>query len=121
MATDNDTTIIKFFLHLSKGEQKKRFLERLNNPEKNWKFSSADIEERQYWDKYQKAYEDMLNATSTKEAPWYIIPADNKWYARAVISEIIAERIEELKLSPPQLSDSEAKKIAAARKRLENE
>ncbi|MBN2275680.1 MAG: polyphosphate kinase 2 family protein [Bacteroidales bacterium] len=112
--------IIKFFLNVSKGEQKKRFLERLDRPEKNYKFSAADVEERSYWNEYRKAYEDMLNATSTRWAPWYIIPADKKWFTRAVVADIIASRINKLKLKIPELSESELAKLKKARKELEN-
>ncbi len=100
--TDNDITVIKFFLHLSKEEQRERFLDRLNEPGKLWKFSAADLEERGYWDEYQTVYEKMLRATSTPHAPWYVIPADRKWFARAAIADVIARRIEELGLEPPQ-------------------
>ena len=89
--TQNGTVILKFFLHLSKDEQRNRFLERIDNPEKNWKFSFGDINERNYWDEYQTAYEDALSNTSLDDAPWYIVPADNKWFTRAAIANIIAE------------------------------
>jgi len=117
----NDTTVIKFFLNVSKDEQRERFLERLDNPEKNWKFSSADLRERGYWDRYQEAYEDMLSATSTEEAPWYVIPADRKWFARAAIADIITSRIAELNLQPPSVSDEQRAELADARKTLEAE
>lgn len=116
-----DTTVIKFFLNVSKAEQKKRFLERLDNPEKHWKFSAADLRERAHWGEYEEAFEDMLNATSTDEAPWYVIPADRKWFARAAIADIIASRIEDLKLEPPKLSEAQLADLAEARKQLEHE
>ena len=102
---DQGVVILKFFLHLSKEEQKKRFIRRIEIPEKNWKFSEADVKERQYWDQYQAAYEQAINATSTKVNPWYVIPADDKWYSRHLVSEIINERIEELNLSYPEVTD----------------
>jgi len=98
----NGTRIIKFFLHLSKEEQRKRFLERIDEPEKNWKFSRADIEERQYWDDYMKAYEKCLGATSTKEAPWYVVPADEKDNARLVVSQIVLDTMNKMKMSYPE-------------------
>lgn len=109
---DNGTIILKFFLHVSKEQQKERFLERLNIPEKNWKFSSADLKERAYWDKYQKVYEDMLNNTSTKFAPWYIIPADKKWFTRVAVGEIIVETFKSLNLRYPAPESEEAIKKA---------
>ncbi len=108
---DNDITVIKFFLHLSKDEQRERFLDRLNEPGKLWKFAAADLAERGHWDEYQEVYEKMLRATSTAHAPWYVIPADRKWFARAAIADVIARRIEELGLEPPQPS---AEQIAGA-------
>ena len=121
LLTDNDTTVIKFFLNVSKDEQKERFLERLDNPEKNWKFSAADLRERGHWDEYQMAYEEMLSATSTEQAPWYVIPADRKWFARAAIADIIASRIADLNLQPPQVSDEQRAELAECRKQLEQE
>jgi polyphosphate kinase 2 (PPK2 family) len=110
--------ILKFFLYLSKDEQKKRFLERINDPSKNWKFSSADLKERQYWDDYQKAYEDMLSNTSTNHAPWFVIPADDKWFTRLCVSEIICEEFEKLNLQYPVLSDEQKKDLAASKQLL---
>lgn len=101
---ENGTIILKFFLHVSKEEQKERFLARIDDQSKNWKFSAADVEERKYWDDYQKAYEDAISATSKKDAPWYIIPADKKWFARLLVSEIIVEALKKLKLEYPKLS-----------------
>ncbi|HPF40709.1 MAG TPA: polyphosphate kinase 2 family protein [Phycisphaerae bacterium] len=116
--TRNGTSVIKFFLHVSKGEQKERFLDRLDEPEKNWKFSEADLRERGYWKDYRHAYEEMLEHTSTDAAPWYVIPADNKWYTRAVVADIITTRIEALDLQPPTVSDERRAELAEARKRL---
>jgi PPK2 family polyphosphate:nucleotide phosphotransferase len=114
----NGTVIRKFFLHLSKKEQKKRFLARLDEPEKHWKFSEADIHEREYWDDYQDAYEDMIRHTSSKHAPWYVVPADNKWYTHLVVAAAIVESLEDLKLSYPKVDAAKLKEIAAARKLL---
>lgn len=115
----NGTVIRKFFLHLSKKEQKERFLARLDEPEKHWKFSAADIHERQYWDDYQDAYEKMIRATATKHAPWYVIPADHKWFAHLAVAAAIAETLEELNLCYPQVDAAKRKELAAARKELE--
>jgi PPK2 family polyphosphate:nucleotide phosphotransferase len=111
----NGTVIRKFFLHLSKKEQKKRFLARLDEPEKNWKFSAADIHEREYWDDYQKAYEDMIRHTASKHAPWYVVPADNKWFTHLVVSAAIVETLEELGLSDPKVDAAKRKELQAAR------
>lgn len=113
------TVIRKFFLNLSKKEQKKRFLARLDEPEKNWKFSASDIHERKYWDEYQEAYEEMIRNTSTEHAPWYVVPADNKWFSRLVISTVLVDTLESLKLSYPKVDDVKRKELAAARKILE--
>lgn len=115
------TVIRKFFLHVSKKEQKKRFLARLDEPEKNWKFSAGDIHERNYWRDYQDAYEEMIQHTATKHAPWYVVPADNKWFTRLVISSVIVEALESLKLSYPKLDESKKKALAEARHVLESE
>jgi PPK2 family polyphosphate:nucleotide phosphotransferase len=117
----NGTVVLKFLLHISKDEQKKRFLERLENPDKYWKFSDTDLEERDYWDKYTAAYEDMLNNTSTKHAPWYIIPADYKWFARALVADIITTSILSLNITYPQVDDRKLAQIAEAKQKLENE
>ena len=117
----NNTIIVKFFLNLSKKEQRKRFLERLDNPAKNWKFSVNDLHERGYWDDYQQAYEDMLNATSTEQAPWYVIPADKKWFSRACVADIITSRIEKLHLKYPTVPESERALLADAKKKLDAE
>jgi PPK2 family polyphosphate:nucleotide phosphotransferase len=116
----NGTVIRKFFLNVSKKEQKKRFLERLDEPEKNWKFSAGDVHERQCWDDYQDAYEEMITHTSSKEAPWYVVPADNKWFTRLVISTVVVDTLESLNLSYPKVDDAKRKELAAAKKRLES-
>jgi PPK2 family polyphosphate:nucleotide phosphotransferase len=117
----NNTCTIKIFLNVSKQEQRKRFLERLNKTEKNWKFSAADLRERAHWDEYQSAYEDMLGATSTDTAPWYVIPADKKWFARACVADIIAGRIAELDLKYPEVSEKDRAALAQAKAELESE
>ncbi len=101
---ENGTVVIKFFLHVSKEEQKERFLSRINDQSKNWKFSAADLAERKLWDKYQTAYEEAISSTSKKHAPWYIIPADKKWFARLLVSEIIVDTLNKLNLNYPELS-----------------
>jgi len=116
--TRNGTRIIKFFLHLSKEEQRKRFLKRIDDPEKNWKFSMADIEERGFWGDYMKAYEACLGATSTEEAPWHIVPADNKKNARLIISEIILDVFTKLKMAYPGTTPQRRRELLAIRKRL---
>jgi PPK2 family polyphosphate:nucleotide phosphotransferase len=117
----NATVIVKFFLHVSKDEQKRRFLERLDNPEKNWKFSAADLAERAYWDEYMEAYEDALAATSTKWAPWYIVPADHKWVTRAVVADVITSAIQDIGLRAPEVSAEQREALKEARKRLDEE
>lgn len=114
----NGTVIRKFFLHLSKKEQKKRFLDRLDEPEKNWKFSASDVRERECWDDYQDAYEDMICNTSTKEAPWYVVPADNKWFTRLVISTVVVDTLESLKLNYPKVDTAKRKELEAAKQGL---
>jgi PPK2 family polyphosphate:nucleotide phosphotransferase len=111
----NGTVIVKFFLHVSKDEQRKRFLARIDDSKKNWKFSSADIKERQYWPQYMEAYEACLGATSTKHAPWYVIPADDKNNARLIVSKVIAETLEDLKLSYPKTDATRLKELQAIR------
>jgi PPK2 family polyphosphate:nucleotide phosphotransferase len=118
---DNGTTIIKFFLHVSKEEQKKRFLARIDTPDKNWKFSMADTKERAFWDEYMKAYRDAIEATSTDMAPWYIIPADKKWFTRLAVSEVIVKTMESLKLHYPVVTEEHKKELEEARKMLEGE
>jgi PPK2 family polyphosphate:nucleotide phosphotransferase len=115
----NGTRIIKFFLHLSKEEQRKRFLDRIERPEKNWKFSLSDIEERKFWGDYMKAYEKCLSATSTKHAPWYIVPADDKPNARLIVSRIVLDTVEALKLSFPKTSAARRRELRSLRKQLE--
>jgi PPK2 family polyphosphate:nucleotide phosphotransferase len=114
----NGTRIIKFFLHLSKAEQRRRFLERINEPEKNWKFSLADIKERGYWKQYAKAYEECLGATSTRDAPWYIVPADDKENARLIVSSIILDTFASLKMSYPRTTRERRRELLAIRKQL---
>jgi PPK2 family polyphosphate:nucleotide phosphotransferase len=117
----NGTVILKFFLHVSKKEQKRRLLERLENPRKHWKFSAADLAERACWPDYIEAYEDALSATSTRHAPWFIIPADHKWVARALVSEILTRTIEGLHLTFPELTRAQQIALAKAKKFLQNE
>jgi PPK2 family polyphosphate:nucleotide phosphotransferase len=114
----NGTRIIKFFLHLSKEEQRKRFLERIERPEKNWKFTAADIEERKFWNQYMKAYEKCLSATSTKHAPWYIVPADDKLNARLIVSRILVDTVEALQLSYPKTSAARRRELRSLREQL---
>jgi len=114
----NGTIILKFFLHVSKEEQGKRLLERLNDPGKNWKFSEADLQERQLWDDYMRAYEDMINHTSTRHAPWYIIPADHKWFTHLTVSDIIVDTLKRLNLTYPSLTAEQRTQLALARERL---
>ncbi len=118
---ENGTIILKFFLHISKDEQKKRFLKRIDTPEKNWKFSSSDIDERKYWDKYQQAYAEAISATSQKHAPWYIIPADHKWYMRYAVSQVIVETLDGIKMSYPVLSDEQLANLESSKKQLLHE
>jgi PPK2 family polyphosphate:nucleotide phosphotransferase len=118
---ENGTIILKFFLHLSKDEQKMRFLERIDNPEKNWKFSTADINERQHWDEYMEAYEDLLSATSTNYAPWFVLPADDKWLTRLCMAAIIYDQFEQLNLSYPALSEAQLSQLKEIRKKLREE
>jgi PPK2 family polyphosphate:nucleotide phosphotransferase len=117
----NNTLIIKFFLHVSKDEQKQRFISRIDDPSKNWKFNMADVKERQHWDEYMLAYADMLKFTSTKEAPWYVIPADKKWFMRLAVSEIICQKLEELEINYPKVNGKLKDDIKEARRLLENE
>jgi PPK2 family polyphosphate:nucleotide phosphotransferase len=119
--TDNGTVVLKFFLHVSKKEQKKRFLSRIDEADKNWKFSPADYAERAYWDKYQDAFEDLLNHTSTEEAPWFVIPADNKWFARLAVSEAICAVLDGLDLAYPTVSKERKAELQKIRAELEAE
>jgi PPK2 family polyphosphate:nucleotide phosphotransferase len=116
--TRNGVIVRKFFLHLSKKEQRKRFLARLDTPEKNWKFSEADVAERAHWDAYQCAYEDMIRHTATKDSPWYVVPADNKWFTRLVVAAAIIDTLSGLKLGFPKLDAAKIRELAAARKAL---
>lgn len=115
------TAIRKFFLHVSKKEQKKRFLQRLEEPEKNWKFSPNDVRERERWDDYQRAYEDMIGNTAKKHAPWYVVPADHKWFTHLVISTVIVDTLESLRLQYPKVDPEKKKELEAARKKLQKE
>lgn len=117
----NGTRIIKIFLNVSKKEQKKRFLDRINEPDKNWKFSAADLPERALFDQYMEAYETAINETSKDHAPWYVIPADNKWLARLAAVQIITETLEKMNLEYPQLSEEDSSRLTEAKKQLENE
>ncbi len=119
--TNQGTSIIKFFLHVSKETQKERLLERLKAPEKRWKFNEKDLAERKLWDKYEEAYQEMMAATSTKEAPWYIIPADDKWYARAAVADIISSKLSSMGLEYPKVDKEREKRFAELVKALEEE
>ncbi|HEY0747546.1 MAG TPA: ADP-polyphosphate phosphotransferase [Steroidobacteraceae bacterium] len=114
----NGTKVVKFFLHLSKEEQRKRFLARIDTPQKNWKFSDDDVEERKYWKHYMKAYEKALSATSSKEAPWYIVPADDKRNERLIVSRIVLDTVEALQLSYPKISAARRRELRVMRKKL---
>jgi PPK2 family polyphosphate:nucleotide phosphotransferase len=116
--TRNGVVILKFFLHLSKAEQKKRFLERLEMPEKNWKFSMADVKERECWKDYQKAYEEMIQNTATKHAPWHVIPADNKWFTRLAVASAAIEALDSLDLQFPEVDEDKKKELAKVRQAL---
>ena len=118
---NNGTIVLKFFLNVSKKAQKERFLERIDRPEKNWKFSSADAKERQRWDDYQAAYEDVLNHTSTKHAPWHVIPADHKWFSRLAVGAVILQTMRDLKLAYPTIGEAQKQELLKAREMLENE
>jgi PPK2 family polyphosphate:nucleotide phosphotransferase len=117
--TNNGVVICKFFLHVSKKEQKRRFLERLETPEKNWKFSAADMQERGFWDEYQEAYEDMIRNTATKNAPWYVVPADNKWFARVIVAAAVIDTLASLKLAYPEVGPDKLKELAVAKRALQ--
>jgi PPK2 family polyphosphate:nucleotide phosphotransferase len=116
--THNGVVVRKFFLHLSKKEQKRRFLERIDNAEKNWKFSASDAAERAYWDDYMAAYEDMIRNTTTEEAPWYVVPADNKWFSRVVVAAAVIETLGSLGVNYPDVGQDKLKELAATRKAL---
>ena len=115
---NNGVVILKFFLHVSKKEQKRRFLERIENPEKNWKFSANDAAERDYWDDYMKAYEDMIRHTATKECPWYVVPADNKWFTRVAVAGAVIDALTDLKLAYPEVGEAKLKELAVAKQKL---
>jgi PPK2 family polyphosphate:nucleotide phosphotransferase len=117
----NGTLILKFFLHVSRKEQKKRFMERLNQPEKNWKFAAGDVHERKYWGEYMAAYEDAIRATAAKHAPWFVVPADNKWFTRLVVAAAIVEALEKLDLKYPAVDAAQRNALAAARAALVKE
>ena len=118
---DHGTQILKFYLHISPDEQKERLLERMSDPDKHWKFNAGDLAERELWPEYQAAFQDALSHTSTKRAPWYVIPADDKWYARAAIADIIAARLESLDLHYPTVSDEERAKFAEFAQQLNDQ
>jgi PPK2 family polyphosphate:nucleotide phosphotransferase len=119
--TRNGVRILKFFLHVSKKEQKRRFMSRLDEPEKNWKFAASDVNERQYWSEYQAAYERAICETASPDAPWFVVPADNKWYTRLIVAAAVVEAIGRLDLGYPEVDDAKRKELAAARAQLEKE
>ena len=119
--TDNGIVILKFFLNVSKKEQKQRFLDRIDTPEKNWKFSPDDLKERAHWDEYMEAYQEAFNHTSSTWAPWYVIPADHKWFTRTAVADIIIRRLEDLHLSYPQVSEEQKQNLLKAKELLERE
>jgi PPK2 family polyphosphate:nucleotide phosphotransferase len=111
----NGTTVLKFFLHVSREEQKKRFLERLDEPKKNWKFSAADVKEREHWNEYMDAYEDAIRNTATRHSPWFVVPADNKWFTRLVVAGAIVEALHDMKLAYPKLDAAQREELARSR------
>ena len=117
----NGVLILKFFLHVSKEEQRQRFIERLDHPDKNWKFSAADVLERQLFGDYMDAYEDMICHTATTDAPWHVVPADNKWFTRLVVAAVVVDALESIKPSFPKLDADKMRELAAAREALEAE
>jgi len=119
--TRNGIAVVKFFLNVSKKEQKKRFMARLDTPDKNWKFSASDVKERECWDDYQQAYEDAIRKTASKHAPWYVVPADCKWFTRLVVSHVLVGELKALKLEYPKVSGEKKKALAEARRILEKE
>ena len=119
--TRNGIAVVKFFLHLSKEEQKRRFMERLDHRDKSWKFSASDVKEREIWDDYQEAYEDMIRHTASAYAPWYVVPADNKWFTRLVVSHAVVDALKAMNLKYPKISSAEQAALAQARKQLEHE
>jgi polyphosphate kinase 2 (PPK2 family) len=118
---DNGTLVLKFFLNVSRQEQKKRFMERLDKPEKNWKFSAADVRERASWRDYMDAYQDAIRETATEHAPWYVVPADAKWYTRLVVAAAVNLEMEQLGLHYPEVTEKQRAELAEARKLLEGE
>jgi PPK2 family polyphosphate:nucleotide phosphotransferase len=114
----NGVVVRKFFLHVSKQEQKKRFMERLDNPEKNWKFSANDVKERGYWDDYMEAYEEMIRSTASKRSPWYVVPADNKWFTRLVVAAAVIDTLDSLNLQYPKLNEEALSELEEARRFL---
>ena len=119
--TRNGIAVRKFFLHLSRKEQKNRFMERLTNPDKNWKFSSSDVKERQYWDDYQEAYEKMIRNTASEHAPWIVVPADNKWFSRLLVVGCVVDALQEMNLGYPMISDAQVAELEDARRQLKKE
>ena len=117
----NGTALVKFFLHVSKEEQRRRFLARLDEPQKNWKFSLSDVKEREHWEEYMAVYGDMLARTSTEHAPWYVIPADHKWFMRMAVADIVVSTLEKLKPEYPTITEEKRRELEAARKALEQE
>jgi PPK2 family polyphosphate:nucleotide phosphotransferase len=115
---DNGVVVRKFFLHVSRAEQKRRFLERIENPAKNWKFSATDAQERRYWKDYMRAYEDMIRNTATKRSPWYVVPADNKWFTRIVVASAVIDTLDSLDLRYPKVSKEKRAELARIRKAL---
>ena len=114
----NGVVVRKFFLHVSKKEQKRRFLERIDDESKNWKFSSSDTAERDFWDKYMEAYEEMIRETATKQAPWYVVPADNKWFTRVIVAAAVIEALADLDLAYPKVDEKKRRELAAAKTKL---
>ena len=119
--TRNGIAVVKFFLHVSRKEQKRRFLERLDTPDKNWKYSASDVKERQFWEAYQEAYEDMIRHTASEHAPWYVVPADNKWFTRLVVAQAVVNTLKGMNLKYPKVSGTERAALAQAHQQLENE
>jgi polyphosphate kinase 2 (PPK2 family) len=120
-ATRQGAKILKFFLHVSRKEQKKRFMDRLDEPEKNWKFSASDVKEREFWDDYMHAFEEAIRATASKHAPWFVVPADNKWFTRLIVAAAIVEAVADLGLDYPKVDAAKKKELAAARAALASE
>ena len=119
--TRNGIAVVKFFLHISKKEQKRRFMERLDTADKNWKFSAADVKERQCWDDYQQAYEDAIRHTASEHAPWYVVPADQKWFSRLVVAQVLVDELKKMDLKYPKVSGEQKKALEEARQQLEKE